>query len=223
MTKDCGAQYDQMLGGTTKMAEETQDWTQRLSDATDWLEKELTLPKGFIAGLVQEDDWSFVIKAHALVEAALTNQLSASVDERLTSVFEQLELSDSRKGKIAFSKALGLLDSNQRKFIRFLSELRNELVHDVRRVAFDLNAHLSTLDSNQKAAFIDSVIYFATNLEGWRSQATKNPKSAIFAGTLLVLVNTTTRGDKERREREYVYWKAKAFDDLLKGIPPPKE
>ncbi len=36
------------------------------------LEIDLHLPSGFVMRLLDEDDWSFVIKLHALFEAALT-------------------------------------------------------------------------------------------------------------------------------------------------------
>ena len=40
------------------------------------LESELNLPPQFLERLRLEDDWSFVIKTHALVEAAVSHQLS---------------------------------------------------------------------------------------------------------------------------------------------------
>ena len=204
------------------MSEELQDWVHPFSQTTDWLETRFGLPHGFIIGLTREDDWSFIIKAHALVEAAITNQLSASIDSRLTPVFGQLELSDARKGKIAFTKALGLVDNSERKFIGFLSKLRNELVHNIRKVTFSIDTHFASLDPNQRSVFIEAVTFFATNTEGWKSQAVSNPKSAIFAATLMTLTNSTIKGDSEKRERESVYERAKMLDDVIAAVRSSK-
>ena len=48
----------------------------RVSDAgIAELEQRIGVAPGFFDGLVQEDDWSFVIKLHALLEAACTHFL----------------------------------------------------------------------------------------------------------------------------------------------------
>lgn len=66
--------------------------------------------------LLDEDDWSFIIKLHALMEAAIAYLLTQHFDDdRLSGVFEYLELSDAGKGKIAFVKELELLPSECRR------------------------------------------------------------------------------------------------------------
>ena len=68
---------------------------QPLSDLIPLLESELGLESGFFDSLDSEDesDWSFVIKAHALAEAAASHLL--------TKQFQKPELADlfSRKEK----------------------------------------------------------------------------------------------------------------------------
>jgi hypothetical protein len=49
------------------------------------LEKEFGLYPGFLEGLFKEDDWSFVIKSHAILEAAVAHVLTVSVGELLRS------------------------------------------------------------------------------------------------------------------------------------------
>ncbi len=39
------------------------------------LERRIGLPEGFFAHLLDENDWSFIIKLHALFEAACTHML----------------------------------------------------------------------------------------------------------------------------------------------------
>src|SRR5882672_547760 len=121
-------------------------------------EKELGLSNGFFVNLLlKEDDWSFVIKLHALVEAAVAHTLAATCGEKLLDVFSRLELGSSTIGKLAFAKALDLLDEGERKFIRRLSEIRNSFAHDVRQAGRTLADYVSKLDKNQLKSFGDGV------------------------------------------------------------------
>ena len=100
--------------------------------------KFIGLSETFFHGLFQQgDDWTFVIKTHALLESAITHLLVTDLDRaELAPLLSNLEMSNTRVGKVAFAKALGLLDKDYRRFVRNLSELRNELVHDIRNTAF---------------------------------------------------------------------------------------
>jgi len=121
-------------------------------------EKELGLPEGFYVNLlVKEDDWSFVIKLHALVEAAVAHLLATNCGDKLLDVFVRLELSNNTTGKLAFAKALNAFDDDERKFIRSLSEIRNSFAHDVRQADATLPVYVSRLDVNQLKAFKDAV------------------------------------------------------------------
>ena len=100
--------------------------------------KGMGLPGTFLVDLHREgDDWSFVVKIHALLEGLSTNLLTTGLnEERLREVFSHLELSDTRSGKVAFMKALGLLEDESRAYISALSELRNLLIHRIENVSF---------------------------------------------------------------------------------------
>lgn len=127
------------------------------------LSLKLGLPPTFFFGLLEEDDWSFLIKAHAFVEAALTHLLAVALRyEALAPVLARLDTSDSATGKIAFAKATGLLDTSALRFVRRLSELRNTVIHDVRNVSFDLATWHASLDTNAKRAFLADLTFFAT-------------------------------------------------------------
>ena len=74
------------------------------------LESDLGLEPTFLPRLTEESDWSFVIKAHALVEAALSHLLGAAMrDPRVTKIFQRMETSNATTGKLAFIKAMELL------------------------------------------------------------------------------------------------------------------
>jgi hypothetical protein len=164
-------------------------------------EVELGLPEGFLDRLAVEDDWSFVIKAHALVEATITHLLSAAVDPRLRSCFERLELSHTEYGKMEFARALELVSPAERRFIRVLSELRNRTVHDIRQVSFTFTAYVDAMDKNQRAAFIDALAGTADEVadkEQFRTLVTKHPRIAVWAATMQVLSRAI---DHARRAR----------------------
>lgn len=142
------------------------------------VERDLGLPKGFIARLQEEDDWSFVIKLHALVEAATSHLLSQVVDARLDDVFSFLELSNKRTGKLAFIGALDLLSKPIRRYISALSELRNLLVHNVRNVGFQFDGYIASLNKEQRRNFLES---FGASLKDPEVALTQ-PKIALWVG-----------------------------------------
>ena len=142
------------------------------------VERDLGLPKGFVARLHEEDDWSFVIKLHALVEAATSHLLSEVVDSRLDDVFSFLELSNKRTGKLAFIGALDLLSKPIRRYISALSELRNVLVHNVRNVGFEFDSYIASLNKEQRRNFVSS---FGRALKDPEIALTQ-PKMALWVG-----------------------------------------
>jgi len=125
------------------------------------IETQLGLPTGFLLYLyTHEDDWSLVIKSHAFLEAALTHLLADHLGkEDLLPVFAYLETSNVRTGKLAFVKAFDLLDKGARRFIHTLSELRNDLVHEVSNVNFKFDAHVAQLSDRERKEFIGAFDY----------------------------------------------------------------
>ena len=121
------------------------------------LEADLGLPEGFYERLRSDDDWSFVIKLHALFESATTFVLARCLRKpELEEVFAHVEMSNSRAGKIAFGKTLGLFDEEDRRFLRQLSELRNNMVHRVANVSFAFKPYLAALDTGQRDSFANA-------------------------------------------------------------------
>ena len=125
------------------------------------LERELRLKEDFLINLKDEDDWSFIIKLHAFFEAALSHLLTEALGhEKLKSIFTRLELGNKQTGKIAFIKALNLLEKTDRRFIDQLSKLRNEIVHNVSKVSFDLIEYVTNLNSTEFDNFVKSFTTF---------------------------------------------------------------
>lgn len=109
-------------------------------------ESELGLPSAFFIRLLQkEDDWSFIIKLHALIEAALAHLLAIHSNEKLLNVFVRMGM----RSKVAFAKALGVLDKDERIFISKLSGIRNSFAHDVHQAGATMAAYVAALDPEQ--------------------------------------------------------------------------
>jgi hypothetical protein len=159
------------------------------------LEKELGIREGFLESLKNEDDWSFIIKIHALLEGAISHLLCKALGhDGLSEVFSFIELSNKRSGKMAFVKTLSLLDKPDRRFISSLSELRNSLVHDISNVDFNLKKYIENLAPDKFKTFVKSMDSFS--YEGWRFKGgakeltveeffKADPKKAIWYSAML--------------------------------------
>lgn len=117
------------------------------------LENDLGIPHGFCLKLREEDDWSFVIKLHALFECAAAEQLTRTFRRKeLADVFSRFELSNIKTGKLALIRALKLLPPAHVQFIRNLSELRNALAHKVQNVNVKLIDYFRSKTANYQSS-----------------------------------------------------------------------
>ncbi len=122
------------------------------------IEEAFDLPPGFVVSLKDENDWSLIIKSHALIESACSEMLCHHFGKyELTDIFSNLEMSNKKCGKIAFISALGLLSKAERKFISELSELRNLIVHNASNVTFSLKDHLNGLSIEKRKKTISAL------------------------------------------------------------------
>jgi energy-converting hydrogenase A subunit M len=135
------------------------------------LEAQLNLEADFFQSLLADDDWSFVIKLHALVEAAVTHLLTTALgDERLRAFIARIEMSNDSTGKMAILKRLDLVDADSRRFIKKLSELRNRFVHDVTNASTTLEDFFSSLETNELKGYEKAFRW------GYRGDQTFTPK-----------------------------------------------
>ncbi len=108
------------------------------SETRDWLTNQVGISIELWDSLDGDDDWAFVIKAHGILEAALNHLILTEINRpELRDFVARLDTLNKATGKSALLKALDLLPSEIRNFIRKFSELRNHAVHDVRN--FNLN------------------------------------------------------------------------------------
>ncbi|MFT5715864.1 MAG: hypothetical protein ACI9T7_000037 [Oleiphilaceae bacterium] len=161
-------------------------------DEINELEISLGVDIGFFQSLLKEDDWSFVIKLHALLEAATGHLLVEHFDdERLVDVIAHLEMSNQRTGKVALLKSMGLISSDYKRFIVSLSELRNSLVHEIRNVNFSFKEMVSKYSDKEFQNFMKRFGLFLSpdklnekmNIEIVKT----DPKLLIFSSSVAVL------------------------------------
>jgi hypothetical protein len=198
-----------------------------ITDAMQGFEAALSVPAGFMLRLRDEDDWSFVVKSHALLEAALTHLLVYELGRPEARAFlARLDTSDSQTGKVALAKQLGVLHDDEMRLIGALSGLRNRVVHNLGDTAFTFEIHVSTLDSNQLSAFADSFSFYLRLVYGSSErrspqevrtksipEARHNPKLLIWRSVVAMLWQFSFRAtygslqDSRRRigERLLVY------------------
>jgi uncharacterized protein YutE (UPF0331/DUF86 family) len=177
------------------MLEGVDEQLKRLVSAVSSIEQEFGLKDGFLLDLGKGDDWSFVIKMHALIEAMVSHLLTHAIgDTRLSEFFERLELSNPRTGKIAVAEMLELLENPERRFIRLVSELRNRLVHNIRNVNFDLQTYYEGLDKNQRQRFLDGASWWYSPGPSDLADSTKsNPQSILWFALLSLIVRINDR------------------------------
>jgi hypothetical protein len=121
-------------------------------------ERRLGIRPGFFNELIREDDWGFVIKLHAFLEACLTHAICSRLGRpEIEDVIARLDTSNNQSGKLAFAKRLGLLNTSQRRFVATLSQLRNDLVHDAKAVGFRFDEYMSALTEDQRYQFCVSL------------------------------------------------------------------
>jgi hypothetical protein len=144
----------------------------------------LGLPPDFYVRLLDEDDWSFVIKLDALVEAACSDALTSRLHApELGPALATLDLGHSKHGKIRLLLALGALEKGQAAVLQTLYELRNKLAHNIGQVSFTFENHLTQLDKQQRASFIERAGYGIKPMVSGRSRelvVADNPKLSLW-------------------------------------------
>lgn len=152
---------------------------------------EVKLPSDFLSNLREEKDWSFIILTHAFLEALLTDAIVDTLHrDELSDIIRRLEMANVQTGKIRIAEQLGLIKTDGKKFLKQLSSLRNDLVHNVHNANVDLSVYIKSLDTNQRKEFVQSFSYFASE-EDWhdhgqmvRELVLENTKHAIWLSTM---------------------------------------
>lgn len=119
------------------------------------IEAAFNLPDGFVNSLMNESDWSLIIKSNALIESASTRMLTLYFGKaELEEVFSVMGMGNLRSGKMAFISALNLLSRKNREFIGCLASLRNKLAHDISNVNFSLVEYFQLLPEDKLQRYL---------------------------------------------------------------------
>jgi hypothetical protein len=191
------------------------------------LETELHLPEGFFEKLIEQDDWSFIIKLHALFEAALSHVIVHRLGcDALADAVSYMDMSDKRKGKVVIASALGLLVSEEKGFLDILSELRNVCAHDIREaVTFNLVDICAAMKPSQQMKFIKSVCGDLADEPyddedgskiSYRQFALKYPKVTIWTIGMHILAHLCLQKDNEELRRRTEDLQGKLYEVLRK-------
>ena len=160
------------------------------------------LPPDFVDALIHESDWSLVIKLHAVFEAVLAELVVQELkSDKLKDVVAHLDFNNIKSGKVAFARALGLLESREAAFLRGLSEMRNRLVHDVRNVGFDLVKAVAAMTVSERKKFRSefgaSLCSTESGAEKYGEYLVERPAfiilSAAYHCLLVLRMNTTEK------------------------------
>jgi hypothetical protein len=192
------------------------------------LETRLGLPAQFCETFRAEDDWSFIIKLHALLEAALTGALVSKLGHaELERVLSNLPTSSAEIGKVEFALALGLIRSDERRCIKCLSRLRNDVAHSIRNVSFDLKRYVDALDPDKKKEFVRDVAEWGgvTRSAVLTRFVLEEPKTVLWHSGLILSAVLFMQGESSELERQNI---ALVLDSLralreINDLRPPGE
>jgi len=162
------------------------------------------LPGDFLDQLLKESDWSLVIKLHAVFEAVLVNLIVHRLaTPQASEVVSHLEFNNTKAGKVAFARALGLLESRDVAFLRGLSELRNRLVHSIQNVSFTFAGHVANLSAAERKKFRAEFGFALLQLEGGAAEYDRllsdHPRAIVHLAAYDCLLSMQFRVLAQRR------------------------
>jgi len=169
--------------------------------------------------IVNDNDWSFVIKLVAIIDSTITKLiLEKSGDTKFISLFESISI--SRKLDLLFE--LGLCTSECKTFIKYLLKLRNKLAHNPNELDFNFKNYIEELDKNQKNELLQSINISKDNKhsDNYKKLIFDDTKTAIWINILpLLLVFDFTR-ETLKKLKEIDEISATTSEELLKKYLP---
>jgi hypothetical protein len=194
-----------------------------------WLKDSVGLPRELLESLGRDDDWTFVVKMHGILEAALNHLLLTQFDNpALAQIVPRLETNNERTGKIAFLKAFDLLPTNARTFIKRFSEVRNIAVHDIRNFDLNLVKYLASLKDRElrKSWEIALTSWMgAEPSEAVREFSLHVPKEAIYNSCMMILIRCYEKHTNTEEQGERIRSATKFFEGrmMFQRLGKPQE
>jgi len=154
---------------------------------------ELHTRADFVKQLLEQDDWSFVIKSHALIETAVSQMIITVLGEnRLGQFIEKMPLNS----KITVAESLELLDAKQIRFVRWFSKLRNRLVHRFENLGFTFEKHMTSMTADELKQWKKEVVWFETDpraIAMYEEMAGHFTKDVLGSGILRIALHCTAK------------------------------
>lgn len=157
------------------------------------VEKYLGLQAGFFHDLQSEDDWSLIIKLNSLIETSCSAMLAEALCKpELMDAFSQVQIGNTKNGKLAFISKLRLLTSRELKFIETLAWIRNRLVHNIGSTQLNITEYLASLSEKRRAEcernlnLAESITFNGIQYSGREAVATF-PQRAIWGSGMACL------------------------------------
>jgi len=183
----------------------------------------------FFSLLYEKNDWAFIIKLNAFVEAAITELVVKAIqNDKIRQIIARLDIADARFGKVVWLKALNILNAEDHRCVRALAELRNFFVHNITRINLSLVNYIAELDKNQLKSFIENFGYNAReSIEIGEKKIPKaefireNPKLTIWLAVYFMLGSIIIEFDRfglQEKELELIKEKAEVLDEILKKM-----
>ena len=187
---------------------------------TNWLYETAGISPRLLASLDTDDDWTFVIKIHGILETALNHLILNRLQvmhpvPKLVDIISRLETNDRKTGKIAFIKVYDLLPGEACLFVRMLSEVRNRAVHDIKNFDLDLVKYLEGLNKEQKQNW--KLALTSWHIQGRPSQNILDfsltvPRNAIYNSCMMIMIRCFQSQPERLLEA--------AREKLLRELPP---
>lgn len=187
-------------------------------------ELKLGLTSGFFEALLKEDDWSFIIKLHSLIEASATALLINALNKpELEKQISHIPLSDSSYGKLSLLKSLGLVEKPHESFIRKLSEIRNQAVHNISNTTLNLSEHVNLPEKGQRHALVNA---FGAGVKADVAQKEKllieDPKLLIWTTAMVLIRKMSLHGKILATDQDIVNLALNALDWFATDKDPNK-
>lgn len=166
-----------------------------LNEVNENVLKELLEKSNFLVKLLLDDDWSFVIKSHSLIESLITELIINKIDEvEIKKVIERMPLHNDTVSKMEIVKIYKLLSIDERNFIINLTEIRNKIVHKYENINFSFETYINELSDKNKRKRWREIHLWESMSKETKDKIEKsiytNPKIAIWLALTMFVINS---------------------------------
>ena len=184
------------------------------------IERGLELPDGFLIRLLNErDDWSFIIKTHALVESAVNHALIAKLRKReVSKVIARLDLSNESTGKLALVKSLAFSSASIARSFVGSPNSATTLCTTFETSTSSMNAYAEELDSREPHLFRKrfGAMFKQTTGESLLAPGVPERRTIIWASASVIAGLCYVVKSKEDLDIKIEQYQIESFENFMK-------